>query len=445
MRRLWGVVLASAAVIAGVGQVAPANASTTEQEQRVVVLRRLPPPTGVSAAQNEQPVRPAQRRAPAVSSPSQLAERVEHLTASAGQPRTLAEDVDCEEWESAWHENGVVIDHFSFCSLQRIEAELQVCIRTRCRTIGEAEFTVVTEGTGVIGARETRFDVMLTDWDTDGIWQTFNFTVDVDCEVDGPVFCNRGANTGRSASIGSWMREPLARVDWTSPLAGSTGTDKLTWYDFRTSLQLNTDTPLTFGENGFRCDSAMYVKGKQGCVFDHVEEIWLAPLDTTNPNQALQHIYDAQTAPDTTHPAWPQGGKTIPGSVASRESLSRNYYDTSLRRANRRAAVAVCRQVYGTNYPSPLPTEPPASTYECDEYPFCATHQGAASGDNRFSARRIVAAHNTTGGIMLGTFYSSQRILHDDHFYAHVYPTTNALPPSEPDVESGNCSGTGDE
>jgi hypothetical protein len=433
-------------MLLGTVQMLPAGAATSTQERTVVELRKLPPPANVAAAQDGKEARQEEGRAATASVPAALAERVEHLTTRGSVPQTLAEDVDCEEWESAWHENGVVIDHFSFCSLQRIEAELKVCIGTRCRTIGEAEFTVVTEGTGVVGAREVRYDVMLTDWDVDGIWQTFVFTVDVDCENDGPVFCNPGTNTGgRSSSINSWMRDPLVRVDWVSPLAGSTGVDQLAWYDFRTSLQLNANTPMTFGENGFRCDSATYVRGRQGCVFDHVEEIWAAPLDTGNPNQALQHIYDAQTAPDTTYPVWPQGGKTIPGSVASLEPLSRDYYDTSLRRANRRAAVAVCRNVWGTNYPAPKPGEPPASSYECDEYPFCSTYQGAAAGDNRFSARRIVDAHNTTGGIMLGTFYSAQRVLHDDPFFVHVYPTTNALPPSDPDVETGNCSGTGDE
>lgn len=75
-------------------------------------------------------------------------------------------------------------------------------------------------------------------------------------------------------------------------------------------------------------------------------------------------------------------------------------------------SVSTCKAYYGDDY----------ATYgqDCDEYPFQSTTQGAASGDDRYSARALTSEDNQVAGRMLGDWYSSQRILDSDPFYVYI-------------------------
>lgn len=121
----------------------------------------------------------------------------------------------------------------------------------------------------------------------------------------------------------------------------------------------------------------------------------------SNATQEALHIYQAQYAPWTTTPADPN--KQIPGSVDSGLPLTRNADKVAAQR-NRDTAVAHCYAQYGPDYSA-------GNTFQCDEYPFASTHQGAFTAGTNYSARPIRARDNESGGALLGAFYSFNRML----------------------------------
>ncbi|MDQ0861394.1 NucA/NucB deoxyribonuclease domain-containing protein [Bacillus sp. V2I10] len=138
---------------------------------------------------------------------------------------------------------------------------------------------------------------------------------------------------------------------------------------------------------------------KEGAVFANVQPVFF--YDMNNPyfsvmKEAFQHHKDALTSP----------GSLIPG-VEGRPPLTRLYskYDPAQYAANRKAKDAACSKL----------SKPEG--YECDEFPFASTYEGAGAGDGRFSVRYIPRAANNTHGRWLGAWYAYDRILHKDPFY----------------------------
>ena len=56
---------------------------------------------------------------------------------------------------------------------------------------------------------------------------------------------------------------------------------------------------------------------------------------------------------------------------------------------------------------------------DCEEYPFHATAQGAASGQRKINwdIRMVNSAHNELVGSKLNTLYKTERFWYGDHFY----------------------------
>lgn len=74
------------------------------------------------------------------------------------------------------------------------------------------------------------------------------------------------------------------------------------------------------------------------------------------------------------------------------------------------AVQEACRQL-----PKPGPGK-----FQCDEYPFASTYEGAAIGN--FSVRYIPASANQAHGHYLASFYAYERILHMVPFYIAFKP-----------------------
>jgi hypothetical protein len=162
-----------------------------------------------------------------------------------------------------------------------------------------------------------------------------------------------------------------------------------------------------------RTDSADYLfvfkpffYPKEGAIFANAQPVFY--YDMNNPyfsimKEAFQHHKDALTAP----------GSLIPG-IKGRPPLTRLYpnYDPAQKRANDNAKDRACRELRNT-----LPYDPSERGYECDEFPFATTYEGAGAGDGRFSVRYIPRAANNTHGRWLGAWYAYDRILHKDQFY----------------------------
>lgn len=249
--------------------------------------------------------------------------------------------------------------------------------------------------------------------------------LEMNCQVipADPAPC--GVAAGAPAS-GTWRTLPTHfGYTFTSGNYGS-GTEQFDTYKFFYRLTFQDKqgyaaarggSVLTSGVNIYRCDSASYLTNQyngsigQGCVFHTSNAIQTPSRSDPNSGVEAQHIFDAFYNSGSTVPA--KSNKVVPGALG-RAPLTRtvpigtgtkNYY-------NHQAAVSECRKVK-KNYT--------AGSMQCDEFPYASTYQGAAVGDNNFSARAIPASQNSSAGGKLGFFLATERICdHVDDYYVMI-------------------------
>ncbi|MGP3927222.1 NucA/NucB deoxyribonuclease domain-containing protein [Streptomyces sp. 8N616] len=333
-------------------------------------------------------------------------------TSAAGYRATIT---DCQTLSLAERPGGFAIDHFSWCKLGYYKLKKELCNDSGCKTVAEANLRASTVGNGNNGVREITYVTQLDQIQiVTGDAATMVVQAGMNCTTYGSAVCTADTFNGRTDTLAGWMNFPTVHFKYTSPEPGTTlgGTDQISLYDFDGYLQLVGGNKLENGRNGFRCDSATYIpSAAKGCVFDLTTELWY-DLAVNNPevDATAKHIDDAQYRPEMTFPSWT--GKTVPGAITSGETLNRVYHDQALRDANRRKAVSTCKTYYGADY----------ATYgqDCDEYPFSSTLQGAASGNDRYSARALPSADNQKAGSLLSQWYSNQRIIDNDPFYVFI-------------------------
>jgi len=151
--------------------------------------------------------------------------------------------------------------------------------------------------------------------------------------------------------------------------------------------------PVTFRNLGpARCDSVA-VKGTSGCVFSDVIAEYVLHKTGQNVDAVAAHIQTAQRT------------KPHHFGLMGHSPLTR---DTSAA-DQRRNRAAACR-----NFHSPGLT--------CDEYPFAATHQGAAffPGDN--STFGVPGSQNSAEGGRRVSMYRTERLLNGDRFWVIILP-----------------------
>ncbi|MFI7005542.1 NucA/NucB deoxyribonuclease domain-containing protein [Streptomyces sp. NPDC050145] len=340
-------------------------------------------------------------------------ERLAYLqNRTQGVSAQLAVDpTDCQQLESAKRDIGLVIDHFTWCKVSDHRVWVKECNSWGiCQETGSATFRLSTVGMGKNGSRDIEFVSLMDQISIVGTAATEPVTLDIACTATNGSACNGDALNRQTYPMAEWKATPSAYFHFSSPEAGAVGADLISWYDFEGSVKVRSASD-SFGKNTFRCDSSTYIAQSKGCVFDSTIELWydLSVSDSTV-NESAQHILDAQYRPELTVPTW--SGKTVPGAIDSAQPLNRAYHDTSLRDANRRKAISTCKLYYGSDYAT--------RGLDCDEYPFASTLQGAAAGDNRYSARALDSADNQTAGRRLGQFYDRQRVLDNDPFFVIV-------------------------
>ncbi|MGW7520438.1 NucA/NucB deoxyribonuclease domain-containing protein [Streptomyces sp. NPDC054796] len=172
-----------------------------------------------------------------------------------------------------------------------------------------------------------------------------------------------------------------------------------------------------------RWDTAPYLGRKGAAVMSYLVSMPFSTKAGALEKQAAEHIEDAFTSPGSTMPK--NAAKDIPGRTSSRP-LSRLYYDTDRRDANRNQAIKTCKESWGEDYAED-------GKYECDEFPFSSTYEGAAQAlpkydpqgkapKNNYSARPILTADNNRGGKIIQGFYQKNRIIDgpDDGFTVSV-------------------------
>lgn len=329
---------------------------------------------------------------------------------------------DCQEDSEAYENSGHVIDHFDYCATSYFVATFRVCTTgwfgTSCKTTGTASWRQTVLGRGYNNpdkvTRYVDFVDVLDEWKLTGDAGTHSMTVGMSCLTQVGADC-MSSYDALTQTLAQWAVEPSTtyfRFD--SPATGGFGDELIGQYDFQTKVSLTGGTSASFATNTFRCDSAPYIinAAGSGCVFPDVNSIFSLSVNSNATQEAL-HIWQAQYHPATTTPTDPN--KRIPGSVDSLSPLTR-LADPLLIDKNRNTAVAHCYQEYGPNYSA-------GGALQCDEYPFAATHQGAANAGRNYSARPISATDNLSGGGQLGGFLSFNRMLDGaapDPFYVLI-------------------------
>ena len=420
---------------------------------------------GALRTTQEQPAAALRTSGAAATDRAEIVHRGEQLRArQAGGGATLrAPAVTIESCaEDAWAARsiGYVVDHFSWCHTSEYSTELEVCtvqviICLRHKEVGDISWRMTTKGTAWDGSQpaidprysQISFTTRIHDIQTDNpLLDVLVLKLNLQCHGQNGAPCLHPAGDDEeSRTIAEWKQNSDTEFRYQADPAHGTGVDKVSGFDFdiKTTASYpaaNTVTDVT-AENGYRCDEAVYLWGERGCVFDRVEELFPMSMDSfQNYRKAALHIYDAMYEPQKTRP--PLEGKKVAGNPFADEpkSLHRIYepYEPTIARDNNTEAVRTCRDWWGPDYSQ-------GGQFECDEYPFKTTYQGASQAGGHYSARVIDGSDNASGGAVLKNWYNSQRILHDDPFFVLLSFTGSGgggggggeFPDSAPTVSAG--------
>ncbi|WP_405566664.1 NucA/NucB deoxyribonuclease domain-containing protein [Streptomyces sp. NBC_01167] len=331
--------------------------------------------------------------------------------------RKVWDDIsDC--WQELGGQPGEkVINHFRFCSMRKMGYNT---IDQNGKVVGRVNFTQTTFGVAPTDDRAAYFTTSLDNFALTGAVTDGFLAVGVGasgytgsdgsnkpCEVDD--------NAINPTKLSEWKDTSRTALHWvTQNKADGYGRDHLSRCGVATSVKNSTGNWVTVMQTGIRIDSASYLSGPVGqAVFDRVVPVMTYSRTNPNNGDVGKHIYTAQTNPGATDPKVP--GKAIPGSIASKKTLSRLYEEwdaaaKAQRAKNESAKNTACAPIRPT----------PSTGLDCDEYPFGSTWEGAGRGDKNFSVKYLNASQNRSAGALLGNWYSNDRILHRDRFYVTI-------------------------
>jgi hypothetical protein len=263
-----------------------------------------------------------------------------------------------------------------------------------------------------------------------------------------------------SKTFSEWDDGP----DWVSwditsakPTLAESDVDYKWLHDWQVTFQggaedeYKTIVPGHTESRSMRCDSATYFKNQpESCTFDDV--IPHLTYSTSDPKvaEAAVHIREAQNDPNSSYPlVSPPRDKLIPGKYTGSRGdpgLHRipNSDPQAAQNTDHKDAACYGRGPERLNYIGlGLPTAPDTSFQDCDEYPFRATQEGAASTVWDFSVKAINNRQNRSAGSRLGKYFTADRILlYDrDSFYVEIIdgggpfdPGSDAIVDAGPDV-----------
>ncbi|MFJ3926468.1 ricin-type beta-trefoil lectin domain protein [Streptomyces sp. NPDC090022] len=193
-------------------------------------------------------------------------------------------------------------------------------------------------------------------------------------------------------------------------------------------------------EQAMRMDSAKYLEkfgsqGAEGAIFNRIIPWFTYDYDDASVKQVAEHIFSAYVNPLSTEPRV-DVAKKIPGAYSSTSMLTRNYSDFNddsrrIQAANTKAKDAACKNL--------VKGDP---TYQCDEFPFASTKEGAGSGEN-FSVRYVPGVVNGSAGGKLAAWYSQERILDGDKFQVQILNQGKLVPGSLLSMHSGKALDVG--
>ncbi|MFG2434647.1 NucA/NucB deoxyribonuclease domain-containing protein [Streptomyces sp. NPDC048508] len=226
--------------------------------------------------------------------------------------------------------------------------------------------------------------------------------------------CTVNASLGNPSVRATWQGGLKATYTVTSNQSDGYSRDDLSRCGI--GLYGRSDLPVwaPIFNTGVRMDSATYLGANvNAAIFDRVVPVMQEySLSSTAHSQVANHIWDALHLPAGTIPH--KAGKQIPGSVDSGKPLTRLYdqWDTAASQQKQKNETGKNRAC--------LTLPAPPTGYDCDEFPFASTWEGAGVGDDNFSVRYVDAGENRSAGGTLSAWYGADRILHKDAFYVSI-------------------------
>ncbi|WP_327258108.1 NucA/NucB deoxyribonuclease domain-containing protein [Streptomyces sp. NBC_01244] len=311
----------------------------------------------------------------------------------------------------------MAMDRFNWCAgrdsvIYYIDEEGQVQ--------GNTTFRMTTAGRGDKGSRKTFFTSEFYNFVDSGVvlpaalvrlelsYSTSGYS---DTDGSNPA-CGVVGNS--PTTVAAWRSGSTAVFEINSNAADGYTPDKISRCTVnqqgRSDLNLGW---VTLHSTNVRADSASYLGVAGATIFsDKYAALWDYTRSDPAVNEVAQHIYDAQTNPESTYP--PKVGKSIPGRIGSGRPL---HYAANVvwdvenyqrRKDNTTAKNNACKAL--------SPSGTPVGK-ECDEYPFASTMEGAGLGDGNFSVRYVTSSDNNTAGQWLATWYKDERVINREGFY----------------------------
>lgn len=368
------------------------------------------------------------------------------VSAQAWSPPSFEYDYitpsECEDRQDvSGTADGWIKNHYAFCRIYKAERVLERCRWLFGCVTFRATFWVTTVGYGSERDRRIRF---LTAVDhiqvttqvggypaepSPGLEVATLVTVENRCApLIQPQDCQLANNSNSQVSVTrpltAWRNVNYfyTDMDSTAPGVSDGNPDQLGFADFWNKVSIRW--PLNSGSADketdrqtarFDTNTYLNLNGRNGGIFSKVRPVIHFPVNDpfwAPMRQSAEHYQLAMTQPQLTIPR--VDGKQIPG-IQGGTPLTRLYRDEARRRENRNTAVAACVEEWGTGYPE--------GGFQCDEFPFASTHEGAAATYNPrrwFSVQRIPGPDNEAAGTWLGAWYSYDRILDGDIFNVNV-------------------------
>lgn len=363
---------------------------------------------------------------------------------------------ECDQHaEEASDAAGWLKNRYSYCSKHIVAIPAVRCwpIPFRCEVLGTFVSRNTLIGYGKIGShpdvpgqRWADFHLSVEVLTATGPFSAGNAEMEaiIECDGDYPVdfgindggACHPGTLESREATIPEWRRDGKAHFDLRSeafppaPHRNEQIGIGVFHIEYEFDLPgwwvqwLDTESP----EGGMRFDSAFYLQwDKQGSVFDRS----LPGFSYTKADNAVEgvalHIEQARANPAATVPARPdkflRGAGTNPDDTLRRLAGAKN--DELRQRADRNGdtARAFCRT-------PEMPAQPPTGgPFDCDEYPFASTYEGAAwylyevqseLYERQYSVQWVNSGQNQEAGGRLNAWYETDRLLDGERFFVPI-------------------------
>ncbi|MEU0881362.1 hypothetical protein ABZ345_22350 [Lentzea sp. NPDC005914] len=343
---------------------------------------------------------------------------------AAGEVRADDFKTECQSRPEARTKNGWAKSRFEQCFVGHRKVELKVSPGAPA-TIASVEFDYTVLAFAYDGDRRVDYTVLLDNYRTLGGQERNIAELVIGFSGCGQtsVTCTPSPLQKRT-TLENWKQGLQFTGTVTSPEEG-TGPYKLVHAVMQLDLSVESNMPkvaswydLGAGFSRVRFDSAGATAGKfRGAVFtDHVPTYDLMAIAQAKNRvneivESARHIADALHHSERTFPSFL--GKSIPG--GSLERPLHRLDDSGKIGSNRAYAGKVCKDVWGIEY------EP--EKFNCDEYPFASTREGAYTSTDEGklawhgSARPIEGGDNQLSGTWMNTdFYKVHRVLDGDPF-----------------------------